>query len=521
MTDTTTTGDAPSGAEEPTPGEGATGRPGRPPWRAILALVAVGVILRGVLLVLASPVDITSDETNYLYSAFLLEHLGVYFDQHRYLWPPGYAYILSQWIDADGVLGLGGRSAGIDALRWMQVVASGFTGLLTMLFGWRLFSSRAAVVAGVLWCIHLPLAAFTHLLFAESLFLPPFLGGLWFLVTALDRLEGGRGANLRLVLSGLCFGAALHLKEMPLYLVPALGLVVLVRALVQRAGAVEAVRRGVLVPLVTFVVLLPWTLRNAEVYGRPVVAGATLGENVYGGLNADQRNFDYRALKKQRLLAGLPSMEGYARPEFNPIPGEPGLPEAWSRPEEIPHLLDRQSEMVRRGVDFALANPVFIARTRVQNWADWATPLSFFTRHFALEKYPADRPLTGFLRKPLIATSVATSCLVLLASALGAAFTLLRGPGRAVLFTVLAYVFAAASLVAMSRFRIPTEPLLIVLASGFLAHGFRPGVDHERHLVLRTLAALVLLASIVALWWVGYPQARVAFDIAWNGGNAG
>jgi len=137
--------------------ESSPARTARPPWRAIALIAAVGVGVRAALLALASPLDVQSDEANYLLSAALWDRLGVYFDQHRYLWPPGYPWLIAQFVGADGVLGGGAR--GIDQVRWLQVFASAGTGVLVMLFAWRIFSRRAAVVAGALWCVHLPLAA--------------------------------------------------------------------------------------------------------------------------------------------------------------------------------------------------------------------------------------------------------------------------------------------------------------------------------------------------------------------------
>jgi len=495
----------------------------RPPWRAIALLVAVGVGVRALLLALASPLDIQSDEANYLLSAALLERFGCYFDQHRYLWPPGYPWLLSQFVGPDGVLGGGAR--GIDQVRWLQVAASGATGALTMLFAWRLFSRRAALVAGLLWCVHLPLAAYTHLLFAEAVFLPVFLGALWCLVGALDRVEDGRGgADLRFVLSGALFGLALHLKELPLFLVPALGAVVFLRGVLGGgAGAVESLRRASLAPLVALVVTLPWTLRNAEVYGRPVVAGATLGENAYNGLNARPRNFDLVALTKPRLLAGEPPIEASARPWLAAPPAGPdGAPAPpWERAEdEHVHVIERQDAQVGRAVAFALDHPGYVARTRVQHWSDFVTPLSFFTRHFALGHYPAGSALAGPLRRPLVAASLVTSVAVLLLAVLGATLTLPRGPGRAVVFTVIGYGFAAATLVASSRFRVPFEPLLIVLAAGFLAHGVRVGAAEERSDAARIAAAGAGVLALLALWWLGWPQTLEAARMAWNGGAA-
>ena len=99
-----------------------------------------GVALRGILLWLVLPLDIQSDEANYLYLALVKERLGIYLDQHRYFWPPGYPWLLSKSIHAFGIDGL-------NVLRGLQVALSSVIGVTTMLFAWRLFSRRAAIVA--------------------------------------------------------------------------------------------------------------------------------------------------------------------------------------------------------------------------------------------------------------------------------------------------------------------------------------------------------------------------------------
>jgi hypothetical protein len=52
------------------------------------------------------------------------------------------------------------------------------------------------------------------------------------------------------------------------------------------------------------VVVLPWTLRNLEVYGRVVPSGSTLGENLWQGVNAQYINWDYGGPDAGDIVAG-------------------------------------------------------------------------------------------------------------------------------------------------------------------------------------------------------------------------
>ena len=126
---------------------------------------------------------------------------------------------------------------------------------------------RAARVAGLLWVAYLPLAAFTHLLWNESLFLAFFLPSIYQCLAVLQAEEGER-VDGRLVMAGLGFAAALYLKEAPTYLVPAIALLLVPFA----GGALEGLRRAALLIGVTFVAVLPWCLRNLEVYGHFALA---------------------------------------------------------------------------------------------------------------------------------------------------------------------------------------------------------------------------------------------------------
>jgi 4-amino-4-deoxy-L-arabinose transferase-like glycosyltransferase len=485
----------------------------RAPWKAIAIIALAGVALRGILLWLVLPLDIQSDEANYLYLALVKERLGIYLDQHRYFWPPGYPWLLSKSIHAFGIDGL-------NVLRGLQVALSSVIGVTTMLFAWRLFSRRAAIVAGVLWAVDLPLGAYTHFLWTETIFLSLLLPALWHFVRAMDRADEGsdREATLRLLLSGVLFGLALYIKEYVLFLVPLLAVVLALRS--RSEGLGEALRRASLPVLAVAVVTLPWTLRNHEVYGRTVIGGATLGENVYVGLNARSMNFDVLPLRKRRADLGLPQIDTLARSWFTEIPagwtpedrdgnGEVEIRDAgWDREFESIHAIDRHSSQLREGLAFAVEHPAWTLRTRLKKWSELVTPLSFFTRHQAMAMYPEGSVVAGAMRGPLVLLALAISTLTMVLGAAGYFLTLQRGPGRAVFTVLIGYVVLTSLLVAMSRFRVPLEPILVVLTAGWLAHGPR---DRSRPRVIGLAATLLVL---VGLWWISWPETVAAAQMA-------
>ena len=492
------------------------------PWRWIVLLTILGVLLRGLLAWDAMPLDIQSDEANYIYFALALERFGIFFDQHRYFWPPGYPWLISQFISPESGV------AGLDVLRCFQVGLSSVIGATTMLFAWRLFSTRAAIAAGLLWAVYLPLAAFTHYLWTETVFLSVFLPALWHLLVGMDRASRNDKASGRLLLSGALFGLALYIKELPLYLVPAAGLIVFIRGMTESAGALESLRRALIVPLTALVILTPWTLRNQEVYGRTVLSGATLGENVYVGLNARYLNFDTTPLRRLRASLKLPQVDTYTRKSFV-VPPASWVPAdtnkdgtvdardaAWERAEDIPHAIDRHGVQIGRGLSYALENPVWTLRTRLKKWADLVSPMSFFTRHHALGKYPPGSALAGPARKPSILMAASESALVMLLGLAGFIFTLQRGPGRQLLCLLFAYVAVTSSLTAMSRFRVPIEPFLIVLSGGFIAHGWA-GRGNARKGALRIGAFAACSLVLFGLWWISAPETIMQLEMGMAG----
>ena len=126
---------------------------------------------------------------------------------------------------------------------------------------------------------------------------------------------------------------------------------------------------------------------------------------------------------------------------------------------------------------------MYALRTRIKKLADWATPLSFFVRHYAWERYHGVLA-TPAVRRPLIVAALAMPILVL-AGAIPGFWGCLRGSDAHVVlgWTLLYWVPAMALINGMSRYRVGLEPLLIVLAAGFLSGAAtRVAALHDGHL---------------------------------------
>lgn len=534
--------------------------------RPLVGLCALGVVLRLALLWIVGDLDLQSDEANYVYLGIAWNHFGFYLDQHRYLWPPGYSWLMSHAISAFGV-------GGMLAVKYLQVLASASIGLTTMLFAGRLFGQRAAQWAGILWIVYLPLAAFTHLLWNETLFTALFLPGLYqLLMLMLKRADPA--ATYRVVIAALCFTGSLYLKESPQFLVLVFALLLVPFA----GGVLEGLRRGSLLVLVLAACVTPWGLHNKEVYGHFIPLGASLGENVFNGLNQDYRNFDLIPIDVERERRGLEGLKSIMRRWFTLV--EPirfseldgriedlksesqavhaanvkamaegaesdprdyelkeklrrnliqqerrgnaevqAKPDDWiefsgnsgwlrAEPPELINMVDRSKANQENGLAFVKNHKGWYLRSRLRKLADFMTPMSFFTRHQALGHYD-DTPIGGSVMRKLTSLWAMGCSMAILILGITGFFTVLKQrPAWILLGTTMGYFLCTTLVVAMSRFRIPAMPLLIALAAGLLTSG---PFDAKQRRVL-TIVSL----SLGFLWWLIWPDNYAIFtEMIW------
>ncbi len=472
--------------------------------RPLIAVCALGLLVRLGLLLLTGRLELQSDEANYVYLALSWDLFGFYSDSYRYLWPPGYPFVLElflSWLEMGALF----------AVKLVQVLASASIGMSIMLLTRRLFDGRTALVAGLIWCAYLPLASFTHFLWAETLFFACLAPALYLVYSVLDRGAAQEPVSLRLIAAGLLMAAALYFKEVPLYLAPVLALLVGLACLLRPAadvpapGAVEGLRRAALFGLSMAVLIVPWTFRNYNVYGRVVPLGKSLGENAYIGLNEEYKNFDLTPFSRHRQDVEAPI--GESRVGLIQAP----LGSGWRRAEEIRNTPDRLDENVSRGLAYAREHPAWLLRSRIKKLADLVVPLSFFLRHQGLEHYTESALGHGLLRRFSVIWAVACPVLLLLLALPG--FAALRSTrARLYLTVVVGYFLATSLLVAMSRFRLPLVLLLIPLAAGALCQA--------RDVRWRTprVALPVLLgwALLGVLWWIDWPETAAVVRLAWG-----
>jgi hypothetical protein len=458
--------------------------------RDLALAVLVGVLFRLLLLALSGNPEPQHDEKTYLFLAVEWNRFGVCLDWERFLWPPGYPWLLAAALNGFG-------TGALVAVKVAQCVADGLVGLSVALLAARWFSARAGTAAAWGWALFVPLAAYTHFLFTESLFLALFAPALLLLVRAADA-EPARALR-DAAIAGALLGLALLMRELALWL-GIVGSAWLAFA-ARRHGVGAALQRALLVPLAAAVVVLPWTLRNVDVYGRAVPSGMTLAENCFKGLNRDYRNLELLALEGRKETEGA----SFGRPSLVAPPSAP----AWERPVELERMADRQRETIERGLDYARADPSWFLRVGVQKLADLVAPRSFLLRALALRDYPGPIAQPAIAR-PLVALSTIEHVAALLLAAVGLAAAR-DARARALALLVIGLVLATGFLVALSRYFLPAMPLVLALAAGGATQA-RAAFSSRGRAAL-AIGGIVLLG---ALWWIGAPGTIALLGQAWS-----
>jgi 4-amino-4-deoxy-L-arabinose transferase-like glycosyltransferase len=267
------------------------------------------------------------------------------------------------------------------------------------------------------------------LVLSEALFIPLMLLSLWGLSilwqekpgTETETEAGDRPRHMGpwAFVTGVASGAAVLVRPSWVLFVPAMLLAWLVAC--GRGRRAAALRGAVLVVLGVVVVLAPWWVRNARVYGRFVPTALWTGASLYDGLNP--------------RATGASDMDGFL-----------SAPDIWPLGEEA-----QDAELSRRAVAFARGHPLRVvelaAIKAARYWSPWPNAEGF--------------------RAPAVAVACALYNVPLLAlTALGAwdrrrdvrALVLLAGP--LLYFAALHMVFASSM-----RYRIPAAMPAMGLAA--------------------------------------------------------
>src|SRR5262245_36704957 len=433
--------------------------------RPALAVFAVALAFRLAALWAARDAELVLDEQTYaLRAEALLEgrgFLGSYqswvrhdaskpadLPQYPGAWqPPAYTAFIA------AVMALSGRS--LLAVKLAQVLLGSLSVLLVLDLGRSWFGESAGRAAAWFAALYPNLIAFTHYLWSETLFIFLLLAGL----VALSR-QGGPPRVRAALLAGALFGLAALTRAPIAYFLPVLSAWILFVHRGQRRAALAA---AALVPAAAFLVILPWTLRNTLLHGGFVLIETNGPYNLWRGNGPGA--FEDRC---------SPDVPHYPWP-FECIPLSPvGNRYAWVLIADVKRALGKEDpsdlEVIRYAQraawDEIRAHPATFVRRIGPRLADMWNPTSFLVRHLYVGAYgPVPAPIATLLAWWAMLAYLAAAVL-----ALAGAWLERRSP---LTWLVALLVLLCPGITALSfgltRFRLPLEPLLIVLAGAALA----------------------------------------------------
>jgi 4-amino-4-deoxy-L-arabinose transferase-like glycosyltransferase len=180
-----------------------------------------------------------------------------------------------------------------DAVKVVQSMVGAIGVWLLGVIAWRVGGDRMGVIAAAIAAVYPPLVWICAYALSEALFATLALACVWWLMPTLDvqraaasplypPLQGERGAGGergRLFIGGVLIGLAVLTRPAMLFFLP----FTLLLGWRRRVAFAVAILAG------TLAVVLPWTARNASVYGRFVLVASEGGVTFWTGNHREAR----------------------------------------------------------------------------------------------------------------------------------------------------------------------------------------------------------------------------------------
>ncbi|GCE28870.1 hypothetical protein KDA_43540 [Dictyobacter alpinus] len=394
------------------------------------------------------------------YDAGIYEHIARnLIDNHCYCVHGQFASVsrapLWPWIIA-ALYVVGGKDPLLPRLFYCALGAG--TCLLIYYFARDLFGRRIAAVCGCLAALYTGLFLYDGWLYTESLYTFCLLGFTYALFRVqyvknfsqtverheqVDMLK--RVLHMRWLMAAGCFlAAAILTRPNGSGLFAVLGLWMLLLPILKLQSWRVSLRRTVLIALLAFLLVIPWTYRNYLVTQQLVLVATGMGEVLDGAYN-------------DKVLIGDPNQRGFWTP-----------PDDSRIHDEINYTLADDKQQTARALDWMWTHlaelPTIFCLHFINMWKPYT-----YSHGLPLEQFPA-RLSSKIL---LILIPIQTWPTYLLA-AVGLFLTWRRYKKPLLMlylvlgFTILQNVIFYSTM----RFRFPIEPLLIICAGGFVAHIF-------------------------------------------------
>ncbi len=405
------------------------------------------------------------DEGAYLKLAEQLAAGGGYEGTFR---PPGYPAFLGFWL-AIGAGTLGVRLAQVALSAWSTVLMYGL--------GSRIGGERTGRVAALLFAFDPVLIAFSHRLWSETVFLTLLL----LILELLSRAPEKTGW-LRWAVIGALFGAGALVRPMFVTFLPFLAVWLAWTAWQERpAGGRPFFGRPLLhfvvVAACCFAVILPWTVRNAQVTGTFVLIDS---------------NGPFNFLVGSQPEAAFVDKDDHWSDRYGMVGGQ-----AYTRLVAIDAARAQALAMAQARANISAEPSRFLAKSVWEAGHLWTLD-SFLLRHLRNNWYGEGLP--GWVT-PLVTMLAAGFWAALALTGLAGLFLTLEQPlARFGILWILQATLLFGATYALSRYGIPLRPLLALGAASLLAGTVRPAERWRRATRPARVLAITSVLLVAVSW---------------------
>lgn len=435
---------------------------------SVLAVVALGVLLRLLWLWSWPPIGLTGDEQDYVDLARHWAKSGEFTNLGR---APGYVWFLGpifRWTDGS-----------LRAAQYAQIALSGICIAFVYALGRRAFERRVALLAAIAFAIDPTLIAYSHYLFNEVLYIALLLAAFWAL---LSKRIGGH------VVAGLLLGIAALVKGITLPHVTAV-LSWMWWSVRKTPGGWRAKGRPMsLFGIAMLLSLFPYTWSVYQRTGRFVLVDVSAARTLWHANRlAYEPGYDWRITAQRARDAER--RYGTRQPSLQ---------------RETP---ESASAMMSQEIGFIRDNSALVLGRVPEKWAALFNPTNFLQRRIARGQ------VEGLSRESAMGRAVGVASAIIYAITMVlAVFGLwharpssLRG---LTLASLAVYLAVFALMVSLSRYRLPLMPLLFFFAADAAMHSRRCFCPKS----WRTWAAVACVALLVVSWYPYRDYALLGVD---------
>jgi 4-amino-4-deoxy-L-arabinose transferase-like glycosyltransferase len=308
----------------------------------------------------------------------------------------------------------------IPTARFAQAFIGALSCVLTYLIATLIFNQLIGLIAGIIASIDYSLIQIPAYITTETLSGFIILASLYFILRS---YFSGKEYKF-LILGSMCAGLAALCKDTGALLIPIFMIWIM---FFQKIPCTDKVKKTAIVAFFSFLVIMPWLVRNHNLYGRWVPITISLGHNLYLGNN-----------ENAQVNTG-----GY------------GPPSVYPADIQKPHSLEADEVLKRRVIEFICKNPRRALILAVNKFIEMWQPYHHQSR----------------LISKIITT--ASYLPIIIFALLG--FILNRKQRRISLLFIMIIIFntiVCMIIVGTIRYRYPLIPLFIIYASYSLFHIF-------------------------------------------------